>query len=227
MSATSILRTLFLSLALLLALQAPAQLISNIDFDEVKKQIETEGGDYYYPALMQKYRDLKAEILIDEAYFLYYGFVFQEGYSPYGIPDEMEALDKWMEKEKWSKALALGPALLKASPFHTENLAKLAYCARNAGNEEAQAFYRNRLLALLEVIAASGDGKEATSAFVVIQVADEYAMLSYFNLEFREQALTGYCDRMSVKTPNDFGQGDVFFNVEKPLKFFSNLIQED
>jgi Domain of unknown function (DUF4919) len=218
--------TLLCLIASLAFIHSHAQVISNVDFDEVKKQIEDPQGDYFYPTLLDNYFKADYEIKIDEAYFLYYGFVMQPQYNPYAQPKLMDKFNSNFDKKKYEKALALGPELIAESPFNTEILGQLVYCARLADREVERTFYLNRVLTILEVIQASGDGKTAESAWVVIQVDDEYGILSFLDYDFKGQALVGHCDVMTIDTPNDFGQSEVYFNIEKPFEGLSKMFQK-
>ena len=84
---------------------------------------------------------------------------------------------------------------------------------------------------LIDSILKSGDGKSEESAFVVIQVAEEYSMLRVLGLRPSIQALIhaqGHSyDRFQTKS-NDTGQEVVvFFNVDRPLALLGRELRPE
>jgi hypothetical protein len=94
-------------------------------------------------------------------------------------------------------------------------------CHGKLGNEEAMRRERTLARGLIDSILSSGDGKSEQSAFVVIQIAEEYTILKVLGLRHLSQALIhaqGHSyDRFETRS-NDTGQeGGVFFNIDRLL----------
>ena len=94
-------------------------------------------------------------------------------------------------------------------------------CHEKLGNEEAMRREHAIARGLIGSILKSGDGKSEESAFVVVQIAEEYNVLRVLGLRPSTQALihakNHSYDRFEAKS-RDTGQPTVvFFNIDRPL----------
>ncbi len=72
---------------------------------------------------------------------------------------------------------------------------------------------------LVESVLASGDGKSPQTAFTVISVGEEYAILRALNLRVESQALIeGHIDALTVE--GEHGESTIYFN---PAAHFRRL----
>lgn len=91
----------------------------------------------------------------------------------------------------------------------------LTELGRSGEAEEHAVWYRG----LIESILASGDGEAPETAYQVISVGEEYAMLRAFNLTLESQSLVeGRIDALTVE--GESGKGVVYFN---PAAHFRRL----
>jgi hypothetical protein len=112
----------------------------------------------------------------------------------------LKELSAALEAQAWEAVLAVtDPWLARCRvdiDFHALRASALRELGRTAESEE-QARWRDGLLAS---ILRSGDGKTEETAWVVISVAEEYAVLHAFGLRRRSQALiAGRLDRIEAE----------------------------
>jgi hypothetical protein len=144
-------------------------------------------------------------------------------YDPYGSKVgklQSEMFDAYRRAD-CAAVLAKAESILAADFVHVDAHLLAGLCHGKLGNEEAMRRERAAARGLIDSILKSGDGKSEASAFVVIEVAEEYSMLRLLGLRPSNQALIhaqGHSyDRFETKA-NDTGQQVVvFFNVDRPL----------
>jgi hypothetical protein len=117
--------------------------------------------------------------------------------------------------------IAKAESILAVNFVHVDAHLVASLCHEKLGNEEAMRREREAARGLIGSILKSGDGKSEETAFVVIQIAEEYSMLRLLGLQPSNQSLIhaqGHSyDRFEAKS-NDTGQQVVvFFNIDRPL----------
>ncbi len=71
---------------------------------------------------------------------------------------------------------------------------------------------------MLQAIKSSGDGKTANTAFVVINVYDEYEILSDLELKKDKQSEENGCDKFTIRQPNELNTSVLYFNKTLTIK---------
>lgn len=88
-----------------------------------------------------------------------------------------------------------------------------AAAARRLGDLKTYVYHSYFSSGLMQSVMASGDGKTPQTAFKVIAVAEEYAILRDFGAELSSQSLVdGPCDKMECKLPGG-KEATIYFNV--------------
>lgn len=198
-----------------------AQKYSNVDFDSVKLVITDSTGPWYYPVLMKRYLDFDPAITKEEYSLLYYGWVFQKGYDPYGqlwnktyirYRDSLRPGDN-------AAAYAIACTLLSNDPLNLE-YNRLAYASCWFLQDTIIARkYGARWASLCNCIIRSEDGESAKTAYVITRIPDEYEVLRMLGLELDLQgsytdSTSGVrldIDRIFLK-PNRRHRKEVLFN---------------
>lgn len=209
------------TLLLAMSLTASAQKVSNIDFDEIKAATTDSVSAYYYPRLLARFQSQNLPLTDKQYTYLYYGSVFAKDYNPYGRNEGVMAFYGYYNKGKYEDAIPYGLEIIERDPLNIRIMQALTICYLEVNDTVNQEKYRDMCLSLIKVIHESGDGKSEATAYVVVKVADEYALLDVLGLKVTYQRLTksGYTDllrvKRKVKTPNNEGIKKLYFNVSK------------
>ena len=150
-------------------------------------------------------------------------FTETPAYDPYGgDKDAQGAMDGALDEGKHEKAVELAEAVLakKYVDLDAQLVCCIAY--KELGNEEKAAFHRFVMHGLIDSILNSGDGKDAATAYVVIEVGEEYFILNVFGCRMKQQALVGHdghmVDRMDV-VDREGRELALFFNIDLPFSW--------
>jgi hypothetical protein len=208
------------------------QLISNVDFDKVKAEIKNESSAYFYSNLKNRLSSNDSTLTSKEYFYLYYGSVFQETYKPYGTSaTKQHFLNAYNEKD-YLKAIELGQVVLKENPVDLDLMLKLSISHLELGKQAEKRLYANHYFSFLSVIYESGSGGDLNTAFVVLSVGDEYALIGDMGLRPVQQHLIGDCDLLIFKPkdqPRIKGKKKVkalYFNVKMPLMSLSKTYKD-
>lgn len=124
----------------------------------------------------------------------------------------------------WAEAVKQAEAVLEKNHVDA-NAHMVAYIAyRQQGNEEKAKYHRRWADGLLDSIRSGGDGKSPATAWHVISISEEYAVLRSMNLRAVGQSLVrdgnhAY-DQMKVVDPETKAEATYFFNVDKPFSAY-------
>lgn len=214
-----------LGIVFLFSINTIGQVISNVDFNEVERITKNERSDFFYPDLMKRYVDNDTALSSFDYFFLYYGYIYSKDYNPYSVSKKKEKLIKYIKERNYKKIIKTGEKMLKKDPLNLEVLFSMFMSYMETKQKSKADIYAHKYYKIIRTILDSGDGKAEESAFVVTKVRDEYEVLSVLNLESTGQALVGNCDKLKLKTPNEYGLEQLYFNVEKPLEYLSKSLE--
>lgn len=157
---------------LLLSTSAVAQ---RPDEEMIANEISNPTSPFYYPNLMLKYE--QGETLSkQEFHFLYYGFTYSEDYKPLNTNPHMDRVKNIMSRlaidtpsvSDIDELILAATDAMERDPFSPELLNILAYAYGTSGDKEREKLYFERLQAVFDCIASSGDGLKEKSAMHVI-----------------------------------------------------------
>ncbi len=150
-------------------------------------------------------------------------FAESPNYDPYGsnlrgLQNDM--LDAYRRAD-CAAVVAKADSILAVNFVHVDAHLLASLCHGKLGNEQAMRRERQAARGLIDSILRSGDGKSEESAFVVIQISEEYSILRLLELQPSSQALIhaqGHSyDRFEAKSSDTGQQVVVFFNIDRPL----------
>ncbi|MBD3638993.1 MAG: DUF4919 domain-containing protein [Crocinitomicaceae bacterium] len=209
-----------------------AQIISGVNFDEIRENISDTSSSYYYPKLRERVLQKDTSLTHQEFYHLYYGTVFQKYYYPYGTSNAKKDFLVAYEKHDYEKALKKGDTALMQNPVDLEILLKMSISCLKLERNEEKRYYGKLYYSLLDVIYYSGDGKYAESAYVVISVDHEYHIAGDLGLRVTNQQLISDCDLLTFSKKDQArikGRKkikELYFNVRMPLMSLSNSFKD-
>ncbi len=144
-------------------------------------------------------------------------------YDPYG--SKLRELENEMfeayRRADCAAVIAKAESILAVNFVHLDAHVVASLCHGKLGNEAAMRSERRIGRGLIDSILQSGDGKSEGTAFVVIEVAEEYSLMRALGLRPSNQALIhaqGHSyDRFDTQSNATGQEVVVFFNIDRPL----------
>ncbi|PLX06138.1 MAG: hypothetical protein C0596_16775 [Marinilabiliales bacterium] len=222
-----------LALIILLSLSVSvfSQEFIDIDMNDIESKTTDSLSYLYYPVLLDRFMAFDSTLSQDDFKYLYYGYVFTDMYNPYGGHElEEDFYDLYYDKE-YEKAIELGNKIIQEDPINTKLLFKMLVCHHQQEDAVMADNYASLYYGLLTVVYFSGDGKSVETAFKVINVADEYEILSELGLQSAGQALIGTCDKLSIdQDSQEVEKGEkkikeLYFDVSLPFQYLNKQFE--
>jgi hypothetical protein len=222
------LRTLFIVLFFPLFIHAGTVFVKP-DREAIEKAITDSTADTYYPKLLKRYNDFDSTLTVEEYRLLYYGFVFQPGYSGYDNHNKKEIQEE-LSAGMNSAASRLCDSVFKKIPvsLQTNYYKSLALIRMGKTGEPVQKYAR-RYRGLRDAILQTGDGKSQETALHVIFVTDEYHIMYYhFDLEqIKSQSLIYPCDMFVVKKNKKYRSKKIWFDISEAFNAMSKQFKKE
>lgn len=148
-------------------------------------------------------------------------------YNPYARDAEhLKILRAAMHAGDLEGALEAVDALLDASYVNIEAHIAADYIYTRLGDEAKMQFHRLFARGLINSIFESGDGREPDTAFIVIDVAEEYVLLQVMGFKPSGQALQQHnghwIDAMDAEHLVSGDRITVYFNIDLPRKWLDS-----
>jgi len=200
------------------------------DYKKIGKEISKESSDYYYPKLMEKFKNADTTMTLEEKRHLYYGYTFQEQYAPYEDPDYVDSLKVVLQKEQHgpadlNKIVVFSDSILSENPFDLSILSYQLYALE--GLKDLILFDKKMAQAtiIIDALLSSGDGRTQKTAFYVIETSHEYELLGILGLQFGgQQSLIEHYDYLEV-AENQFGIEGLYFDVSPCLNSLKDMFK--
>lgn len=231
---------LILSLLLaLMALSLHAQYnfkVSEVDFDHIKSVTMNPESRYYYPKLVKSFKS-NDTIMNFEAYRdLYFGFVFQEDYSPFRHNDfegkeEVEELyykSTPLNRDECNKIEHYAEMALDDNLFDIDQLNYYIYALKEKKKYARAAVRQYRLDKLIAAIMSSGRGTEE-EPWVVIFPEHEYSIINFLGYVAKDHLeMEGGIDCIKAVNEKDASKTrDFYFDVSVMLKEAARKFPDD
>ncbi|MBN8422701.1 MAG: DUF4919 domain-containing protein [Verrucomicrobia bacterium] len=144
-------------------------------------------------------------------------FAAQPGFNPFWNMDtERSAIFTAIRSKDFPKAIALARPWLEKVPVDAEVHYLCGHFLKKTGDIPGSMQHFHCFYGLMRSITSTGDGKTAKTAWKVISVSEEYALLNEIDAELIDQSLIDNCDKMHVKLP-DGTETDFYFDVSISL----------
>ncbi len=221
-------RVLFL-LVFSALLQASGQHnFQKVDREAIRLSVTDSSSAGYYPRLLSRFNDFDTTLTLNDYRLLYYGFVFQPGYSAYGDIRTKEIQESIGAKKYMEASLTIDSVLAKVPISLRANYQKAVALYLMDSLSMPYPEYILRYNKLVGAILSSGDGLTCETAFKTIFVADEYEIIyRHFAIEkVGGQALVYPCDRMTVTPNNRFTKTSLYFDTSDSFNQMKTLFPE-
>jgi hypothetical protein len=196
------------------------------DYASIRQMTEDPNSAFYYPKLFKQYMAHDPELTLRDYRMLYYGYVFQEGYSrmPASLPED-EDIKKIFDKGALSEQdlkdiVRLGMAYLEKNPFDLKRLNLVFVAASEVGDEATAKIYLNKVRMLALTVLTTGNGLSKETPFYVISQSDENAMINILGYKPNGTQNLGETRYLTVEE-NDDNLPGLYFDM-KNLTAFSN-----
>lgn len=203
---------LMVFLLLNLTCYAQEQKTLKVDYPKIEKFVKSNNNQF--EQLITRFENGDTTLTLEDIANIYYGSFYSTNYS---YVDASQSLEDKMKEKDYANAFILCKEELKQSPASLDLLFKASICAQNTGISED--VYSQRIVQILDVIFASGDGRSEKTAYKVVAVSDEYFIIyAVFGANLKAQALVGHCDVMTVyedEAPDE--TVDLYFDVSLHL----------
>ena len=193
----------------------------------IKKNIAKANGLYYYPTLKQRFLAGDTTLLLEQLRHLYYGEVFQPGYSGYSKNGESKIhnilkQDSLLDSD-WQRIVAIADSNLPQVPT-SMRLYYYKWMAQAALHGEQSPEARQvqwQLSSIVDVLFSSGNGMTFEMAVHVTNVSHEYVFMNIMGFQSTGQSLQYHkkqaYDVMKV-AENEFMLKELYFNADQILK---------
>jgi len=207
-----------------------AQSYEYLDINKLEISIKDENSKYFYPGLFVRYSENDTTLNLEEYKHLYYGHSLQPYFNPNisRYDDSVRALRKYLSSGNvdFKRIIEIANFTLRLDPFYLDGLYILSLAYNNIGDVNNSNKWIDKYDKIIKTIWGSGNGKSPETAFVVLSVADEFAMIDAMKLKFLEHStikINGKTfDTIKVE-PNESGIEKVFFNIDLFLEKSINL----
>lgn len=192
------------------------------DYNQIEKAIINSSSNLYYPKLMDRFTKGDSTMTIEEKTHLYYGYTFQDAYSPYGSAKDQDKLFEILRKQNYSdddysKIVQYCDNILKEYPFDLRILNYQIYALEKTGPEERVKIKVTQLKAIIDAILSTGKGVEKSDPIYVISVSHEYDILDILGFKYGgSQSLIDRCDYLTL-AENEYKIAGLYFDVSASL----------
>ncbi|HEX8368039.1 MAG TPA: DUF4919 domain-containing protein [Pyrinomonadaceae bacterium] len=159
---------------------------------------------------------------------LRFAFTETKNYSPYGNRSEDgEKMSQAFREKNYKDALKSAEKVLETSYVDINAHFIAAVASKEAGNNEKFEFHKKVYLGLINSIINGKDGKSAKTAFEVIYVPEEYALLNYLGYRRGSQTLVNEngskFDVLTVTNPENNETLKLYFNIDTVWKGYEKV----
>jgi hypothetical protein len=200
------------------------------DYKKIEKEISKDKSEFFYSKLLKRYMNSDTTMTIKEKRYLYYGYSFQNAYSPYGHSDFSDSLRVVLQKEQHNdkelnEIIELSDSILVENPFDLRAINYQLYAFDKLGKMVEFDMKINQMRIIVDALLSSGDGLEKKTAFYVIYISHEYDLLNVLGFDFGgEQSLIDHFDYLEVAENSQDIKG-LYFDVSPCLNSMKDMFK--
>ncbi len=194
------------------------------------KQIEKNTGDkkspLYFNTLMERYKKADSTMTIEEKRHLYYGYSYQDKYSPYSISDAQQDLNEILQKEAtdkktFEKLIKVSAKVLEDYPFSIRIKEFRMYAYKQLGKHKEAKAEEIQASIIIDAILSTGDGSSPENSFHVINTSNEYEILDILGFRFGgdQELVESRYDYLSL-AENSYNIKGFYFDVTRLFDSF-------
>lgn len=188
------------------------------DYKKLQKELTGKKAGTYNK-LMERYLANDTTLTLNDYHSLYYGYVFQSGYTASKDSQLRDSLYNTFNKSRSGEAdynavKSIASIILKDLPFDIRTLDPAIYAYHMLKDESTASKLEFRMGRLIETIYNSGDGLTEQTPFFVISTSNEPDIIRAlgFSLSVNAPIQSGNLHYWKVKE-NEFGVTGFYFRV--------------
>ena len=201
------------------------------DYKKIEKNIQMEKSNLFYKTLMNRFQQADSTMTLEEKRHLYYGYIFDENYSPYSRSSYRDSLRVVVQKEEidsldLKKIIDFTNEMLLKNPFDLNAINYQLYSLEQLGNNESFEKRMIQLRIIVDALMSSGNGKSKKEAFYVIYTSHEYDLLNILGFQFGgSQSLIEHYDYLTI-TENEAKLEGLYFDVSPCLNSLTKMLKK-
>lgn len=195
------------------------------DMEQIKREINDRGSQYYYPRLMKEFQRNDTLMKIDKFRRLYLGYMLQEDYDPYRpspVKKDLSALynaKQPLTREQCDTVAKYARLSLDNNPFDLRSMALLIQALRDKGDINAAKVWQYKLNYILMAIVSTGTGSDDDEAWWVVEPQHEYVLLNMMGFVITNHLFyEPYYEFLTVTDRNGKSAGGYYFNIHHILE---------
>lgn len=197
------------------------QQVLSVNLGKIKSITKDIASENYYPSLLNRYTKFDTTLSAKQMHLLYYGKYFQDFYQPTSLHEAREKMFELIKQKDFSNALIHGKLAFNEDPIDLKTLFGLYVCHQKLMNLREAENFQFLYFALIGTILQTGSGKNKEEAFVVVNISDEYEIISTLNKEIKKQKTINHeTDCLKLKKGEDKALNAIkklYFNISIPL----------
>lgn len=232
-------KRLFISLIMIVATLAASVTINAQTTTTVGKSPDMEKirdfakDSRKYKKLMDRYENNDKSLTVDDYRQLYFGYIFQPEYSPYDKTDYSKSISTLYYKEHLNRLdcdsiIKYAELSLEEDPFDLQQMNYLIYAYQTKKKHNLAKHWQTRLNNIVNAILSTGTGDKAESAWHVISIPHEYALINFINPNYivdHQEFVEPYYDYIILKKLTDNSPTGFYFNIQYMLDNYNNRFQ--
>lgn len=167
------------------------------DEEDILHQTLSTASPYYYTNLMLKYTNGNEPLSDLEYYYLYYGYVYQEGYRPFvenRAFDNMLTIMSSIDPERpkvgdLERLIEAGIESMDVDPFNPKMLNMMAFAYGCLDDPQREQLYFNHLNGILSAIESSGTGRKEDSPWHILMFSHAYDVVAAKGYAYNESRI--------------------------------------
>ncbi len=198
------------------------------NYKKIEKEISQEESNFYYKSLFERYQNGDTTLNLQEKRHLYYGEIFQDNYSPFGTSDYTDSINivlnnNTLTDTDYQNIIRFSDLILLNNPFDLQALNYALFACDKSGQKDLSDKKYAQMNVIFDAVLSSGDGLKKESAFYVIYISHEYAVLNILGFEFAgQQSLIEHYDFLKVNN-NKYHIEGFYFDVSPSLNHLNEI----
>jgi len=201
------------------------------EYKNIGIEIANENSKFYYPKLFGRYIAADRELTLNDFRYLYYGFSFQDAYSPYASSEYRKNLTVFFNKKEITnndllQMIKYANLILRSFPFDLQSLQMLdyAYYHNNEREKSDDAEFKRKMI--VKAILSTGTGLTKKSAIHIIYDINKFDLVNEKKLRYNgeNRISNNVCEYLGV-FKNDKNISGLFFNVSRMYEVSANRLK--